>query len=400
MLRRVVALVAMMLTVYPTYAQLDESVLIGGDTLTYRYIPVDQTHVGRYAPNVESGRSILDYLTFGDRELNPGVSFTILGAPFYNEERGWGLTLGGDMRYRTPRMTEADGLSTLSLRLSASLKGSYAVEVDGRNNLGGNRHRVSYAVTYASQPTYVWGLSFDEARGGDRGRYVANICHVEGGYGYRVTQSLEVGAQLEYLGFSASKLSKRGAEVLQGEVEALSMVGVGVDIVYDTRRAEGYSTRGLNVAAAYTLRSYPFDHIPMGHNATLQFDYYQPLWRGATLLFDLFGEYNSANTPWMLRATMGGGTVMRGYYEGRYMGDNLISAQAELSQHIWQGLGVAAWGGAGVLFSKDDPFEWRKVLPTYGIGLRWGVGGGASLSIDVAFGKGSQAVIVGFSKGL
>jgi hypothetical protein len=97
---------------------------------------------------------------------------------------------------------------------------------------------------------------------------------------------------------------------------------------------------------------------------------------------------------------MGGGTVMRGYYEGRYIGDNLISAQAELSQHIWQGLGVAAWGGAGVLFSKDDPFEWRKVLPTYGIGLRWGVGGGASLSIDVAFGKGSQAVIAGFSKGL
>jgi hypothetical protein len=206
-----------------------------------------------------------------------------------------------------------------------------------------------------------------------------------------------VGISAEYRGVEARNLSALAAEVLAGRLSEVSMLGVGVDMEYDARRVEGVTTRGLHLVGRYMLRNYLFDDIPMRHNVSLWLDYYQPLWRAATLLFDIYGEYNSPETPWMLSATFGGSSIMRGYYSGRYIGDNLLAAQVELEQHIWQGLGVAAWGGAGALFSADDSFAWHKVLPTYGVGLRWGAGGGASLRIDVAFGRGSNAIIAGFS---
>ena len=398
MWQRVVAVVAMVLVACPLYAQVEDTMLIGGDTLTYRYVPVDRTHVEEQSLGVESGRSILDYLTFGDRDLNPGASFTILGSPFYNQEQGWGIVLGGDMRYRTRRMTKADSPSTLGVRLSASLGGSYVAEIEGENWLGGDNHMVGYSLAYVLDSNDIWGLTFDAARGDRSGGYACHNIAVQGAYGYRVAENLMLGVHAGYLRVSLFDLSEWASEVLRDEVTSLSMVGVGVDLEYDTRHMVERSTKGLYIAMSYTLRSYLFDHIPMGHNVTLQLGYYQPLWRGATLKLALYGEYNSPDTPWMLRATIGGDTVMRGYYEGRYMADNLLSAEAELGQYIWQGLGVAVWGGAGTLFSHDDPFAWRKVLPTYGVGIRWGLGDGASLRIDMAFGRGSKAIIAGFSE--
>lgn len=389
---------ALMLTISPTYAQVDQTMLVDGDTLTYRYVPADQTHAEVQSLGVVSGRSILDYLTFGDSDLSPGASFTVMGAPFYAQERGWGLALAGKMRYRTRCMTVSDTPSSLRLKLSASLTAYYSAELDGRNWLGGNRHRVSYGALFASEPTYVWGLDYASASGNRLGSYTSRNIVVEGAYAYHVEQGLMVGVHAEYRGFGAHNLSAHATEVLGGEVHEVSMLGFGVDVEYDTRRVEGMTTRGLHLVGRYTLRNYLFDDIPMGHNVVLRLDYYQPLWRGATLLFDICGEYNSPDTPWMLSATFGGNSLMRGYYLGRYIGDNLLAAQVELEQHIWQGLGVAAWGGAGTIFSVDDGFAWRKVLPTYGVGLRWGVGGGTSLYIDVAFGKGSHAIIAGFSE--
>ena len=397
MLLRVLAVVALVLTISPTYAQSDSSMLIGGDTLTYRYVPVDRIPIRGEPSDGASGRSILDYLTFGDDDPNPGVSFTVIGSPYYTEERGWGIALAGDMRYRTKRMSREDSPSLLRLKLSASLKAYYSAQLMGENWLGGNRHRVRYEASFASMPGYVWGLNFNEATSGRRGGYNSENIIVAGSYAHRLASDLMVGVHADYRHMVACDLSDYAAKVLSGEVLSLAALGVGVDIEYDARRADATTMRGLYFVGAYTLRHYLFDDIPMGHNVTLQLDYYLPLWRGATLLFDLYGEYNSAETPWMLRAKLGGDVRMRGYYWGRYIGDNMVATQVELSQHVWQGLALAAWGGAGTLFSCDDSFAWRKVLPTYGLGLRWRLGSEGALKIDVAFGRGSNAVIAGFS---
>ena len=55
-------------------------------------------------------------------------------------------------------------------------------------------------------------------------------------------------------------------------------------------------------------------------------------------------------------------------------------------------------GGGGVAFSADDRFAWRKVLPTYGLGLRWSLHEGSNLRIDAGFGRKSYALILGINE--
>ena len=172
-------------------------------------------------------------------------------------------------------------------------------------------------------------------------------------------------------------------------------LGVGIDI----RQRVEYSTRGIYAAVEVTAQPQLLNNTSSNLYAlNITFDYYQPLWRGATLALDLYSEFHSRSTPWLLRAELGGESRMRGYYRGRYNGNNLVAAQVELRQHVWEGLGIGLWGGAGETFSHDDRFAWRKVLPTYGAGLRWSLNSLMAIRLEMAFGRDSRYFILGFNE--
>ena len=86
---------------------------------------------------------------------------------------------------------------------------------------------------------------------------------------------------------------------------------------------------------------------------------YTRVWKDAILATELYGEFNAAGTPWSMLARMGGSRRMRGYYEGQYNDNCMITFQAELRQRIWRRIGAVAWGGAGNVFHcfKRFPVE-------------------------------------------
>jgi hemolysin activation/secretion protein len=133
-------------------------------------------------------------------------------------------------------------------------------------------------------------------------------------------------------------------------------------------------------------------------SATALFDYYSPLWRGATLALDIYGEHNSKHTPWLLQSHIGDNSHMRGYYPGRYNGNSLVSAQLELRQRIARFVIVMAWAGAGTIFSEYDRFDTSKILPNYGAGLRLYLNATTALRLDVGFGKDCRNFIIGLNE--
>ena len=128
------------------------------------------------------------------------------------------------------------------------------------------------------------------------------------------------------------------------------------------------------------------------------FDYYQPLWRGALMVVDIYGEHHSKGTPWLLLAKLGSDCRMRGYYPGRYNGNSLVSAQPELRQRIARFVVVTAWAGAGTIFSEYDRFDTSKILPNYGAGLRLYLNATTALRLDVGFGKDCRNFIIGLNE--
>ena len=65
------------------------------------------------------------------------------------------------------------------------------------------------------------------------------------------------------------------------------------------------------------------------------------------MAFQFLGNFNEGDVPVRSMANMGSGSIMRGYYEGRYTDKNMLAFQAEMRQHLIRRLGMVAFAGVG-----------------------------------------------------
>ncbi len=59
---------------------------------------------------------------------------------------------------------------------------------------------------------------------------------------------------------------------------------------------------------------------------------------GNVIAFQVYGNFNNGSVPFLSLASLGGSTIMRGYYSGRFRDNNLMAAQAEYRMHVWKKL--------------------------------------------------------------
>ena len=187
-------------------------------------------------------------------------------------------------------------------------------------------------------------------------------------------------------------------EYLDGRGLGYSATGISLILEYDSRDFIHNSHKGVFASLQAMIRPNALGSIDNTlWRINLNAAYYQPLWSGAVLALDLYGEFNSKDTPWVFYSQMGDRNRMRGYYEGQFMDRNLITAQAELRQKVWRMLGVAVWGGAGNCFHSFDSFLWSHTMPNYGVGLRWEINDRINFRFDYGFGgKVKGKIINGF----
>lgn len=373
-------------------AQNTAEAVIGADTVTYAYTPIDQS--GYDDVRGDSGRKFLSART-GD---NSSLDFTI--APIYSSTTNFGIALNAQLNYGIPKISGNYGSkpSALSLYLSGSINGYYRLMLNGINRLNNSRDILSYGAEAGSMPTRLWGLNYDDAIRGNYARYTEKTLSAWFRYSRLIAPNTYLGIVADIINSEGKNLSDGALEMVGDRATNITTAGIGLQLDFDNYHNRIDPPYGFRVGASATYRPRLLSNI--GYDtwqATVVFDYYQSLWQGGLLALDIYGRTQSKHTPWLLLAETDGDSRMRGYYPGRFRGNTLISAQLELRQHIWNGIGAVAWAGAGNIFSPDDPFAWRKALPTYGVGLRYRLGN-ASFRVDFGFGRDSFNAIVGVNE--
>ena len=196
----------------------------------------------------------------------------------------------------------------------------------------------------------------------------------------------------------ASRMMRPG--YLEGQQTAYFFTGIGLSVQYDTRDFILNPKRGIYFLAREVV--YPewlsnYDRTIFG--TTVILDVYQPAWKGSVLAFDLYGQFNGSNVPWTLREELGSGmSRMRGYYAGRYIDNNQMTAQLELRQHVYGRVGCVAWVGGGTVFPSFGSLRWKDVLPNYGLGLRLEFKHNVNVRIDYGFGKDTGGFVFQFAE--
>jgi hypothetical protein len=118
-----------------------------------------------------------------------------------------------------------------------------------------------------------------------------------------------------------------------------------------------------NLGSDYQLNTYLIDNR-----------FYFPIKKNNVLAFQLQGQFSNGNTPFNLLSLMGGESLMRGYYLGRYRDNHMIASQIEyriLPFSFSKRWGASMFFAAGEVFSSLDKFEIKNLLPTAGAGLRF-----------------------------
>lgn len=329
-----------------------------------------------------------------DRTFEKKMDMTYIVAPCYTKEGSFGIGGGITALYRTDRTDSIMPPSDLQLTGSASLKGFYVVGIDGNTYFKGNKSYLIYSATFSRKTLDFWGIDYGACAANPVSKYTRQRVKVDADYIYKLPLDFRIGGGIvvNYTG----AVNVRTPAYLDGQKNSYFLSGVSATVQYDTRDFPLNPRRGVYVMLKETL--YPrftgnFDKTLAA--TTFQFNAFHRLWKNAVLGYDVYGQWNSPDTPWTLREELGGGSCrMRGYYAGRYIDCSLVSVQAEIRQPIVSRLGCVAWGGAGTVFSDWKDIRRNRILPNYGVGLRFEAKHNVNLRVDCGFGRHTWGFVV------
>ncbi|MEY2963137.1 MAG: hypothetical protein RL754_398 [Bacteroidota bacterium] len=101
---------------------------------------------------------------------------------------------------------------------------------------------------------------------------------------------------------------------------------------------------------------------------------YREVYENHVFAAQLYGQFTQGDAPFNMLSLMGGESLMRGYYLGRYRDRHLLAGQIEyriLPFDFSKRWGASAFLAAGQVYGTQTAFDWNNFLPTGGVGVRY-----------------------------
>lgn len=387
----------------------------GGDTISYTYQPIAAPRVENesvqpadslivapdsVAKRPNFWRRFINYFAEAnvDKTYDKKFDISFIGGPSYSSTTGFGIGLMAAGLYRTDRSDRLTPPSDVTLYVSAATSGFYTFGLRGNNIFKHDKHRIVYRLSFASMPTDYWGSGYEKCDTISKGKYYEKLYRVEATYLARLAKNFYAGPQMMFHYVDAKRFDNK--ELYIGDAAtSYTITGVGAVAQYDSRDFAPNPYKGVYLHASFLY--YPEYICSMDESSwKMQFTAatYQRVWETGILAMELYGEFNSENTPWPYMAKLGGDRQMRGYYEGRYTDSDMMTFQVELRQKIWRRIGCVVWVGAGNVFPSIDKFNWSQTLYNYGLGFRWEFKKRVNVRFDFGFGRNTNGLVVNINE--
>lgn len=185
-------------------------------------------------------------------------------------------------------------------------------------------------------------------------------------------------------------------EILGSENGTIS--GIGMLINWDTRDNIFYPSSGGFYQVSSNFYS---DNIGSDYNFSshkLDFRRYFPLFSSHVVAFQGYLHSISGHAPFQMLASLGGQSLLRGYYEGRYRDNNMLVIQIEHRMSLWRNTGLVAFAGFGNVSENMSTFALKDMKHSVGFGFRYMLSPEEKMNVrfDYAFGKDSSGFYITF----
>lgn len=292
----------------------------------------------------------------------------------YSPETSWEIGVSSLYIYSANQDLN-NRLSEIKAFTFYTLENQYGVWLDHALYTDQNKWFFYGKARYQSFPLLYYGIGSDSPK--------EHTARIDGQYTLlkerflrEVVPSLYFGLELDYqrLAGVAYQDTSTGTQLPEIGTNGSTNIGFGLGVLYDNIHNALNPREGLYSEWAF-LRYSPglgSDHAMTSY--IIDNRIYHPIKENTVFAAQLYGQFTTGDAPFNMLSLMGGESLMRGYYLGRYRDKNLVAGQVEYRILPFEGSkkwGASAFLAAGQVFSEDSPFELGKFLPTGGLGVRY-----------------------------
>lgn len=322
-----------------------------------------------------------------------GGSLIPLPVVFYQPETGLGFGLTAINYYRATPGDTISPPSSISFVGIYTTKNQLVLAVSTDMYVDDDRWRLSSSASYSSFPTKYWGI-------GNETPDSAEEDYTPRTFTLQAWPQRQVAAGW-YVGLAAQVIDRKVTEATEGGlidsrlapgVDDEQSIGLGASLIRDSRDNRVYPRRGSYHKLLVDL----FGDVWFGDNGfgvyTLDLRRYLPVAGSHVVALRALGIATSGQPPFDLYPQLGGESLLRGYYQGRYRDRGLLALQGEYRLPLFWRIGAAGFAGAGQVASDFASLGLDRFWVSAGVGLRYLLARREGLNIraDFAFGEGSS----------
>lgn len=147
--------------------------------------------------------------------------------------------------------------------------------------------------------------------------------------------------------------------------------GAGLSVSYDSRNLTFWPSKGIYLLSQFTdYRKETFSDFNLFKWIT-DLRYFQKIYKNHILAFQLYNYRTFGNTPLKELAAFGGQNNMRGFYQGRFRANNMISFITEYRTKLVGRFSACIFGGMGDVYNEHSDLKLENIKYSCGGGIRF-----------------------------
>jgi outer membrane protein assembly factor BamA len=305
-------------------------------------------------------------------------------------ETSWVFGLANAYIFKTSKKDPGLRTSTMPSGLLYTLKDQILIALGANIFLPRERYIIRFESSFSRFPDKFWGLGNDTPDSAEE-PYTFTQFYVNPAISRKVYKNLFVGLGLEYQNVYNIKYLA-GGNFEKDQVVGIynrnqySVFGASALFTYDSRNHAYTPDHGalfrvkfstFGAGSDYSFRSFDVD-----------FRRYLQIYPNHVLAFQYYGLFTFGEVAYRNLAILGGNSMMRGYYAGRYRDKMFMGLQGEFRFPVYWRFGAVGFASAGQVADQFSTFNFKTIHYAVGGGIRFSVLPRENLNLrfDVAYG--------------
>lgn len=325
------------------------------------------------------------------------MGLTLLPIIYYTPETGIAFGLGSLITYRFGLIFKQARPSTMFIGAIYTQLKQFTLQVKPEIYLKNNSLFIAGNFLAERFPSKLWGIGPDTSDAMQE-VYTPQRFLMELGLQKKLGQNLPL-----YLGLKYRLESTRIVEIEPGKLLDQELVsgsrggllsGPGLLASFDNRDNIFYPKSGLYLQANINWNDHFFGSDYDFLSFQLDLRNYHQVGENQVLALQALAETTTGDVPFYRLPRLGGDSLLRGFYNGRFRDMNLVAFQAEYRFPVWKKLGAVVFGAMGSLASRFRDISFDNLKYSAGLGLRFKIipRENANLRVDLAFGPGTYGI--------